>query len=184
MFILIAFKKMILFHIPFQYNDLFFHEGDDTGFSTLSEEPDSIRPTFNFQRFRCQVYHFLYPGTGRAGENGRGRAAGTKLNIPLAPRAGDEEFASAWTRVEDFLDSVRPGFVLLQCGADGLSGDPITHLEYTEAVHRLVAARLCRLADEYCDGRILALGGGGYDLDNLTRAWCAVVRVFAGLEPE
>jgi|GEM_PF-5877976 len=61
MFLLMVFKQMILFHIPFQYNDLLLHERDYAGFSALSEKPDCVRLAFNLQRFWCQIYHFLYP---------------------------------------------------------------------------------------------------------------------------
>lgn len=118
---------------------------------------------------------FLYPGTGHAYETGSGNAAGTKLNIPMAPGAGDDEFLEAWTLAEAFLENARPEFILLQCGADSLDGDPITHLKYSSASHAHAAERLCQLADRHCNGRLLGLGGGGYNRDNLARGWTAVV---------
>ena len=120
----------------------------------------------------------LYPGTGAADETGRGAAAGTKLNIPLAPGAGDEEFRGAWERVEAHLAAARPEFIVFQCGADSLAGDPITHLRYSPAAHGYAAARLCALADRHCEGRLLATGGGGYNRGNLADAWTAVVEAF------
>jgi acetoin utilization protein AcuC len=77
--------------------------------------------------------------------------------------------------VEELLERARPELILFQCGADSLAGDPITHLAYTPAAHAYAAQRLCLLADRHCDGRLMALGGGGYALDNIARAWCAVV---------
>ena len=121
---------------------------------------------------------YLYPGTGAESETGSGRARGTKLNIPLAPGAGDAEFRRAWARVEAYLDSVRPEFILFQCGADSLAGDPITHLSFTEEAHAEAAAALCRIANRHCDGRIVGTGGGGYNRRNLARAWTRVVRSF------
>ena len=118
---------------------------------------------------------FLYPGTGAATETGKGVARGTKLNIPLPPEAGDTEFFAAWEKVETFVRAGQPEFILLQAGADSLDGDPITHLRYSAAAHAHAAARLCRLADEFCAGRLLATGGGGYHRANLASAWCAVV---------
>ena len=118
---------------------------------------------------------FLYPGTGAATETGTGAACGTKLNIPLPPEAGDTEFFVAWEKVETFVRAGQPEFILLQAGADSLAGDPITHLCYTAKAHAHAAARLCRVADECCGGRLLATGGGGYNRANLATAWCAVV---------
>ena len=122
---------------------------------------------------------FLYPGTGAAEETGTGRARGTKLNIPLAPGADDDDFREAWQKVEAYLVKMRPQFIIMQCGADSLEGDPITHLCWTEEAHAEAAASLCRLADEYCEGRIIGTGGGGYNRRNLARAWTRVVQSFA-----
>lgn len=121
---------------------------------------------------------FLYPGTGAADETGQGDAAGTKLNIPMPPGASDVDFAPAWERVEQHLASYRPEFILFQCGADSVAGDPITHLRYTPEAHRHAAARLCTLADQYCGGRIVGMGGGGYNRRNLALAWNAVLEAF------
>lgn len=121
---------------------------------------------------------YLYPGTGRAEERGSGPAAGTKLNIPMPPGATDREFFERWEEVERFLSSAGAEFILFQCGADSLAGDPITHLAYTPAAHAHAARRLCRMADRACAGRLLAMGGGGYHLENIARAWNAVVEQF------
>jgi acetoin utilization protein AcuC len=57
-----------------------------------------------------------------------------------------------------------------------MQGDPITHLGYSSAVHSFTATRLSQLADRLCAGRLVAMGGGGYNRDNLAKAWCAVVK--------
>jgi acetoin utilization protein AcuC len=119
--------------------------------------------------------HYLYPGSGAAAEKGRGTARGTKLNIPMPPGADDDDFFPAWEQAEAFVAAHRPEFILFQCGADSIAGDPITHLRYTPAAHRHAAIRLCRLARRCCHGRVLAMGGGGYDRRNLALAWTAVL---------
>jgi len=123
---------------------------------------------------------YLYPGTGHANEIGKGRARGTKLNIPLLPGATDEQFEAIWPQVEAHLAAAEPEFIVFQCGADSLAGDPITHLCFSEETHAKVAARLCVLADRFCAGRIVATGGGGYNRHNLARAWTRVVEAFVG----
>jgi acetoin utilization protein AcuC len=127
--------------------------------------------------------HYLYPGTGAAEEAGTGAGRGLKLNVPVPAQAGDEAFFEAWERVETFIDAQAPQFILLQCGADSLAGDPITHLRYTAAAHAHAAQRLCELAQRHCEGRLLALGGGGYNRDNLARAWTAVLAELADTAP-
>ena len=121
--------------------------------------------------------HYLYPGTGSESETGQGAASGTKLNIPMPPEADDNTFRSAWDRVESFLDGFVPEFFIFQCGADSLAGDPITHLRYSAEAHRFAAQRLVALAERHAQGRLVALGGGGYNRANLAAAWTAVVEV-------
>ncbi|MFP3874368.1 MAG: acetoin utilization protein AcuC [Thiohalophilus sp.] len=118
---------------------------------------------------------YLYPGSGDTSETGKGEAEGTKLNIPMPMQADDEKFLDIWPEAENFLTQKRPEVILLQCGADSLRGDPITHLHYSEQTHAHVTRRLCALAERHSEGRLLAMGGGGYNLDNLARAWTAVV---------
>lgn len=122
---------------------------------------------------------YLYPGTGSSTEVGVGAAQGTKLNIPLPPGAGDDAFRAAWEELEAHVDAARPEFILMQCGADSLAGDPITHLNFSEEAHAFAAERLCVLADRHCGGRIVGTGGGGYNRRNLARAWTRVVQAFA-----
>ncbi len=87
---------------------------------------------------------FLYPGTGSRSETGRGAAVGTKLNIPLPPGADDTVFLEAWQEAERYLEDAEPELILLQCGADSLGGDPITHLKLTAEAHAHAARRLAR----------------------------------------
>jgi len=118
----------------------------------------------------------LYPGTGFRHERGRGEAEGKKLNIPLPPGSGDEQFRRSLDEGVGFLEAEDFDFLILQCGADGLENDPITALRYSPAAHAYAAERLRRLAEEKCGGRIVALGGGGYEPRNVARAWLEVVR--------
>lgn len=118
---------------------------------------------------------FLYPGSGGDWENGKQAGANRKLNIPMPPQASDEMLQRKWLEVEAFLNKFTPEFVILQAGADSLSGDPITHLEYTANAHAHVTARLCELSLQWKQQRILVLGGGGYNLKNIAQAWTAVV---------
>ncbi|MCP8319975.1 MAG: acetoin utilization protein AcuC [archaeon] len=123
---------------------------------------------------------YLYPGTGFSHETGSGKAEGTKLNIPLKLGAGDEEFKEAFTRVEEFAHQTKPELIIFQCGADGLENDPLTHLRYTEEVHKYSTKKLHEISHELCDGRIMALGGGGYNPNNVAKAWIEVIKGFLG----
>jgi acetoin utilization protein AcuC len=155
----------------FAYVDIDAHHGDGVYYSYADDPQVYIADMHEDGRY-------LYPGTGRADETGTGEAAGTKLNIPLPPNADDDTFRREWPRVEELVRAARPEFILLQAGADSILGDPITHLALSPASHRIAAERLRVLADELCDGRLLGLGGGGYNRSNLARAWNEVVEAW------
>jgi acetoin utilization protein AcuC len=155
------------------YVDIDAHHGDGV-FYAFEDDPELLFADLH------EDGRYLYPGTGMAEETGVGPARGTKLNLPLPPGAGDAEYRVAWERVEAYLRAGRPEFILLQCGADSLEGDPITHLRLTEEAHAHAAARLCAIADELGHGRVVGMGGGGYNRRNLARAWSRVVESFLG----
>ena len=153
------------------YVDIDAHHGDGV-FYGFESDPDLL-----FADLHEDGRH-LYPGTGAGEETGAGPARGTKLNIPLPPGAGDAEFHAAWSRVEEYVEAGQPEFILLQCGADSVEGDPLTHLAFSENAHAHAAARLCAVADRLGHGRVVAMGGGGYNRRNLARAWSGVVQAF------
>jgi acetoin utilization protein AcuC len=150
------------------YVDIDAHHGDGVFYSFEDDAELVLADTHEDGRY-------LYPGSGAAHETGRGAAKGTKLNIPLEPDADDAVFLRHWPRIEQFVRDGRPQFVILQAGADSIEGDPITHLRLSPAAHGHAAARLKALATELCQGRLIALGGGGYNRASLAAAWCEVV---------
>lgn len=154
------------------YVDIDAHHGDGV-FYGFEDDPDLIFADMH------EDGRFLYPGTGAADETGTGAAKGTKLNLPMPPGADDDDFHVAWAKVTAYVDNAAPEFIIFQCGADSLEGDPLTHLCYTEEAHAAAAGSLRELADRHCGGRMVATGGGGYNRRNLARAWTRVVQSLA-----
>ena len=150
------------------YVDIDAHHGDGV-FYAFEDDPGVIFADAH------EDGRYLYPGTGFANETGRGAAVGTKLNLPMPPGADDGAFARVWPRILAHLERFQPQFIILQCGADSLDGDPITHLRFSPRTHGRAARELAQLADRLEHGRVLALGGGGYNRTNLAQAWTAVV---------
>src|SRR5919206_5098047 len=150
-------KRIVYVDIDAHHGDGVYYEFEDDPFLFFADIHEDGR--------------FLYPGTGSELEKGLGKAEGTKINIPLEPDAGDDNFITAFGRVERFIDDARPELIVLQCGADSLAGDPITHLQYTAKAHRFASDTLHQLAHKHCKGRIVALGGGGYNRTNIGNAW-------------
>jgi len=153
------------------YVDIDAHHGDGV-FYAFEDDPAVVFADMH------EDGRYLYPGTGAETETGTGAATGTKLNLPLPPGAGDAEFLAAWPAIESHLERHAPEFILFQCGADSLGGDPIAHLALTEEAHAHAAARLCAIADRLAAGRILGFGGGGYNRRNIANAWTRVVQAF------
>jgi acetoin utilization protein AcuC len=157
------------------YVDIDAHHGDGMYYA-FEEDPDLYIADIH------EDGRALFPGTGHARERGKGGAEGTKLNIPLRPRSGDKRFLEVWEEVEAFIEAARPEFILFQCGADSIAGDPITHLQFSPEAHAHAARRLCAIADRHCEGRIIGMGGGGYNRENLAKGWTAVVREFVAAD--
>jgi len=72
--------------------------------------------------------------------------------------------------------------VILPCGADIIAGYPITHQQFSPQAYAQAARDLCALADRLGHGRVLALGGGGYNRRNLAVTWTGVVREMLSIE--
>jgi acetoin utilization protein AcuC len=153
------------------YVDIDVHHGDGVYFS-YEDDPLLIFADIH------EDGRYLYPGTGAAEDVGAGAARGTKLNLPLAPGSGPGQFELAWEQALAHVARHEPQFIILQCGADSLAGDPLAHLQLTAQCHGRVARDLCGLAGRLGHGRVLGLGGGGYNRENLAQAWCAVVTAF------
>ena len=119
---------------------------------------------------------YLYPGTGDIHEIGRGDAAGTKLNVPLPPGSDDEIFLEVWPKVKGFIADHKPQFLIMQCGADSIAGDPITHMAFSSKAHYHAARELADLAAEPDIAGLLALGGGGYNRASIADAWTSVIQ--------
>lgn len=152
------------------YVDIDAHHGDGV-FYSFEDDPRLIFADMH------EDGQFLYPGTGASNETGKGQATGKKLNIPMPPNADDALFFKIWPQVESFLDKQQPEFILFQCGADSIKDDPITHLAYSEKAHAYATRRLTKIAQQHCDGKLLVMGGGGYNHDNIAKTWTAVVDV-------
>lgn len=151
------------------YVDIDAHHGDGV-FYSYEDDVQIIFLDFH------QHSSTLYPGTGRSTETGKGKAVGTKLNIEMQPQSSDGDFQVQWSKAKAFIDQYAPQFVLLQCGVDSMSGDPITDMQYSRATHEFTTRELICYANTHCQGRLVALGGGGYNLANIRKGWLTVTK--------
>ena len=152
------------------YVDIDAHHGDGVFYSYEDNEQ------IIFLDFH-QDSRTLYPGTGKASETGKGSANGNKLNIEMPPGSTDAIFLKEWEKAKKFINQFSPEFILLQCGVDSMKGDPITNMQYSQSTHQYATQELIHYANKHCEGRLVALGGGGYNLDNISKGWLAVTNM-------
>ena len=122
-----------------------------------------------------------YPGTGAPTEIGGAAAIGATINVGLPSGAGDVDYAAVFDHV--FLPALArfaPDIVLVSAGFDAFEHDPLAGMRVTHAGFAAMAQRLRAAADQLCNGRIVAVLEGGYDLDGLAGGMTAVLAAFAG----
>jgi acetoin utilization deacetylase AcuC-like enzyme len=111
---------------------------------------------------------FLYPGTGRRWETGKGAGEGTTLNAPMSPGAGDEEYKEAFVDLlAPAMERFRPEIIFVSAGFDAHKNDPLADMQVTDAGFRFMSRFAADLADEHCGGRLVSVLEGGYELPML-----------------
>lgn len=122
----------------------------------------------------------FYPGTGARSETGAGLGEGFTLNVPLPGGAGDAELLRATDEI--FTPRVfefQPDIVLVSAGFDAHVDDPVGGMRATSEGFAALAERWRGIAERNCDGRILGVLEGGYDLDALTASVRATLSAWA-----
>ncbi|MBB6448133.1 acetoin utilization protein AcuC [Geomicrobium halophilum] len=108
---------------------------------------------------------YLFPGTGAITEKGTGAGYGYTLNIPLDAFTEDESFLECYKiAVEEACAFFQPDVIVTQNGADAHYLDPLTHLASTLHTFKMIPKLAHQMAHTYCEGRWVAVGGGGYDI--------------------
>lgn len=127
----------------------------------------------------------LYPGTGSLNETGEGAGAGLTLNRPFPAGSGRKEILSALE--DDFLpaaENFRPDLVLISAGFDSRKDDLLGHFQLTDADFSDLTDLLTDLAARHCNGRLVSVLEGGYNLSGLAHAAEAHVRALLGRDFE
>lgn len=103
----------------------------------------------------------IFPGTGAERETG----VGNVFNKPLNHHAGSSEFRAAYTdHIFPAIAEFKPQLLILSAGFDAHADDPLASIQLQEADFEWITQELCALADTHCDGRVVSLLEGGYDL--------------------
>lgn len=123
--------------------------------------------------------HTCYPGSGHAYEVGDGPGRGFTLNLPMDPGSGDTAYLAAIdAKVLPKLDLFQPEALIISAGFDAHADDPLANIELTDDCYEQMTRKLVASAEKHCNGRIISLLEGGYNLRALGRS---VVRHLVGL---
>ncbi|QBD78174.1 hypothetical protein EPA93_20100 [Ktedonosporobacter rubrisoli] len=116
---------------------------------------------------------YLFPGTGDVLEVGNGSGRGYSVNVPLEAFTEDGSYIDVMNSLlSPLVASFAPDVIISQHGCDAHAWDPLTHLSLTMRGIQAPMQAVHELAHTYCQGRWVAVGGGGYDLFRVVpRAW-------------
>jgi acetoin utilization protein AcuC len=151
------------------YIDTDAHHGDGVQW-TFYDEPNVCTLSIH------ETGRYLFPGTGNITERGSGIGYGYTFNIPLDAFTEDESWLHAYrTSLKEVAAFFKPDVILTQNGADAHYYDPLTHLSASMSIYHEIPKLAHEIAHTYCNGRWIAVGGGGYDIWRVVpRAWSLI----------
>jgi len=122
--------------------------------------------------------HTLFPGTGFEYEIGEGEGEGYSVNLPFPPHTEDEVYVWVFDEVvPELVHAFKPDVVVTQLGVDTFYDDPLTNLHLSIFGFERILKKIKNLAPRW-----IALGGGGYNISNVARAWTLAWAVMNGIE--
>ncbi|KAJ2823736.1 Histone deacetylase 8 [Coemansia erecta] len=151
------------------YIDLDLHHGDGVQDAFL----------YSNKVMTLSLHHYdrgFYPNSGGTPSEGKGKGSGYSINVPLRHGANDDTFIHIFTAVSASLfTEFDPEVVVVQCGADGLAGDP-------HKVFNLTSASFAQSVESVLKWQrpVLLLGGGGYSRSDCARCWTRLTAIACG----
>jgi len=157
--IVLAILELLKYHQRVLYIDIDIHHGD--GVEEAFYTTDRVM-TVSFHK-----YGEYFPGTGDLRDIGAGKGKYYAVNFPLRDGVDDESFEDIFNPiVGKVMETYQPSAVVLQCGADSLTGDRLGCFNLTLKGH----AKCVEFVKKY-NLPLLLLGGGGYTIRNVARCW-------------
>ncbi len=170
----IAIQKLVDDGLRVAYVDIDCHHGD--GVQAAFYKTDRVL-TISLH----ESGQWLFPGSGFVEETGSGIGEGYSVNVPLAPYTQDELWLRTFdSTVPPLVEAYAPDLLFIQLGIDTHFRDPLTHLQITTQGFTAAVTRLLELG-RVNDGTV-AVGGGGYDMGAVARAWTMGLASMAGFE--
>ena len=169
--VVLAAKKWLDLKKRVLYVDIDAHHGDQVQEAFYST---SNVMTISFHESGKTLFPFR---TGFEDEIGKGQGKGFTINVPLPENTGDEEFMWAFQKIFlPLVKSFRPDVVIAALGADGLFSDPFSNLQLTNVSYSKAVQMIVNHSP-----KLLALGCGGYVLENIARTWTLEWSIMNGL---
>lgn len=123
----------------------------------------------------------FYPGTGDFSETGQGAGRGFTLNFPLPAGCGDSVFVPLYRDViARLVEQYKPQLILVSAGFDAYRHDPLAGMNVSERGFSEISRVLIDCAERCCQGKILFVLEGGYDIAGLKLcAGCVLDRLLS-----
>ena len=170
--IVIAIKEALNHSLKVTYVDIDAHHGNGVQEAFYNE--DSVQFISMHESGKD-----IYPYSGFIEESGDGKGEGFTVNIPLPPKTDDEVYLEVFHRIVlPLIKGFGPDVLVAQLGADSLVSDPLTDLMLTNNSYTKIVSELKRLC-----AKILATGGGGYDIYRTARCWTLAWAILNDVEP-
>ncbi|CAI2355927.1 unnamed protein product [Caenorhabditis sp. 36 PRJEB53466] len=169
--IVIGILELLKHHQRVLYVDIDVHHGD--GVEEAFYQTDRVM-TVSFHKYGDEYF----PGSGALKDIGYGQGKLYSLNVPLKDGITDKSYHSIFNPImTKVMESYRPGVVVLQCGADSLTGDRLGPFNLTLKGH----GECVNFFRKY-NLPLLLLGGGGYTPRNVARCWAYETALACGVE--
>ena len=109
----------------------------------------------------------FYPGSGSEKEAGK---YNNVLNIPLKAGTTGNEYLNAYESVLNKIQEFRPEFLLFSAGFDAHNDDPLAQLKLNSEDFYLITKRTLEISKSFCNGNVVSILEGGYDLQALQKS--------------
>ncbi len=109
----------------------------------------------------------FYPGTGS--ENEKGKFNNIK-NFPLPGGTSSEQYLNAYEHVLKNLNTFKPEFILFSAGFDAHQNDPLANFNLRSKDFYQITKRTLEVSKKYCNGNVVSILEGGYDLQALAES--------------
>ena len=161
----IKYLKTLKKDIRIAYLDIDCHHGDGVQW-LFYDDPNVLTISFH------ESGKFLFPGTGNTNEDGEGNGKGYSINFPLLPGTTNKMLIKLFRYcVPKILEAYAPDILFTQLGVDMHYNDPLTQMGVSISAYRDIAQTMETCARDYCQNKWVAVGGGGYLISVVPRAW-------------